>query len=356
MSPRLQGLILRARDPDLSRIHRLRYRTCTATPRIPTGDLAERARHVPQLLWPGWTIRLTPRGIGADLVRAALSAALLLPGSRATALTAAITVLDPHSRHRARGHLLGIVINKTGSDSLLTAICAIADYLDQHGAAIDYALRRRVVRGDLLPEQVWRQICRHTGTPDGQRRYQAAHRWLYQHLTGNNLDTAAEPFTVHDPHDRLRCANLPLELSQPTFHALHEHAADYLAGKGIHEPTTWEPPATCTAELRLPGRDPTDIDIAALHRLVADQHLPARAAAAALGTTIEHVRYALEQHPLPARPRHRTATPAQRRAHTLLTPDFLNSAAAAGTSIRAIARQTGLPRPLVTQYIRTLGS
>jgi hypothetical protein len=55
-SPRLRQLVWRVRDPDLTHIDRLRYRACIPAPRALTDRVCDRARHVPQLFWPGWTV------------------------------------------------------------------------------------------------------------------------------------------------------------------------------------------------------------------------------------------------------------------------------------------------------------
>jgi hypothetical protein len=83
VSPRLRRLVWRARDPDVTYLDRLRFRTCTGSPQEPAEDYCRRrARHVPQMLWPGWTMRLLPpSGFHTDTFRAVMAAALLMPGN-----------------------------------------------------------------------------------------------------------------------------------------------------------------------------------------------------------------------------------------------------------------------------------
>jgi hypothetical protein len=296
ISPHLRAQILQARDADLSMTDRLRYRTCTTSPREPTNDLNTRAAHVPQLLWPGWTLRLRPPGIYAETFRLAVTTAILLPGSRDATFAAAAAVLRPNIPFR--GNDLINTLIRQGHDTLLTAICAIADYLDHNGSPIDYIRRRHLIDADLLPEPAWQQICRQTATHPGvpgYRRLRNARRWIYQRLTGNELRHAPAPFTVTNGQEQRYYANLPLELPPPVLQALDRYATRYLASKGVDEPLTWEPPATCVAGLDLPGRDPADIDTTALTRLVTSGNPSPSAAATQLNTTTDHVRLALER-------------------------------------------------------------
>jgi hypothetical protein len=84
LSDPLKSLLLRAGDRDLPKLARLRARTSTRAARLPSEPAticARRARWMPQTLWPDWLIRLMPYpGYRNDVHRAALSAALLVPG------------------------------------------------------------------------------------------------------------------------------------------------------------------------------------------------------------------------------------------------------------------------------------
>jgi len=75
---------------------------------------------------------------------------------------------------------------------------------------------------------------------------------------------------------------------------LHQHAHDLLRTAGIDEPLTWSPPGHIVAGLSLPGRDPADIDMTALHQAIIVDNLCPTAAAAKLGVSLEHIRYATQ--------------------------------------------------------------
>jgi hypothetical protein len=280
-TPRLRQLVWRARDPTLPHADRLRYRTCTPTPRAPADDVGDRARCVPQLLWPGWTVRLLPPAdIGTDAwlqaLRAATAAAILLPGNPGRRTGDAAELLQPDHYYVGIPRALQL-LDAEGHEGVLAALCALADYLDSHGAPIDYARRRTLVTTDLLPETAWHDICRRTDTPPGgPRQPHNVRLYLYQRITGNDLRHAPAPLTLMGAkaHERSAFANLASELPETLVHALDDHAAAYLAGKGVEEPLTWEPPADCLRGLALPGGGPTDLDTAALPHLPGDDRLP----------------------------------------------------------------------------------
>jgi hypothetical protein len=360
-SPRLRQLVWRARDPDLTHVDtRLRYRTCTPTPRAPAADVADRARHVPQLLWPGWTVRLLPPGFATDTFRAALAAALLLPGNPGRRTGDAAELLQPGRRLGVSRVLRRLATE--GHEGVLRALCALADHLDTHGAPIDYARRCALVAPDLLPAQTWHDMCRHAGAhPGGPRRLRDVRRHLYQRITGNDLRHAPHPFTLARSDERAAYLHLPLELPTPLRRALDDYAAAYLADAGIDaEPLTWEPPAGCLGDLDLPGTDPDDLDIELLHRLLREDGLPPGEAATRLGTSIEHIRLALEHTPLPPQPRPPRNRPTgaderERQARRVLTPAFLGAARAARKSVSTIARETGSSTKLVRQLLHDAG-
>jgi hypothetical protein len=85
LSPPLQRKLLRRINGQLPVTERLRYRTRTDTPRLPdpqSTTAADRARHIPQHLWPDWIIRLRPTpGRHPNEYAANLPNALLIPGN-----------------------------------------------------------------------------------------------------------------------------------------------------------------------------------------------------------------------------------------------------------------------------------
>jgi hypothetical protein len=121
----------------------------------------------------------------------------------------------------------------------------------------------------------------------------------------------------------------------------------------------WEPPADCVGDVSLPGSESSALEVGSLHDLLRDKGLSLGEAADRLGTSIEHVRLALEQSPLPPEPYCLRSPPAaaQRRAQarSVLTPAFLKDAQAVGKGTRTIASETGFSRKIVTQLINEAG-
>lgn len=84
---------------------------------------AARARCVPQLLWPGWAVRLMPaEGLAAVPFRPAIATCLLLPSKQ----TRAIHPGDGPHAHRSSVAINSILRSLTaaGHDSVLTAAAA----------------------------------------------------------------------------------------------------------------------------------------------------------------------------------------------------------------------------------------
>src|SRR5262249_11872607 len=76
------------------------------------------------------------------------------------------TRLHPHLRQHLYTalHLLAT----RGHDAVLTALCHLADYLDEHGSPIDYR-RRSIITPAILTEPDWLTICRHASAHPGLR-------------------------------------------------------------------------------------------------------------------------------------------------------------------------------------------
>jgi hypothetical protein len=83
---------------------------------------------------------------------------------------------------------------------------------------------------------------------------------------------------------------------------MHDYSHAFLRQNHItSEPVAWHPPTTLLTGLHLPGPDPSQHDINQLHHLIRRERLRPRAAAARLGTTIDAVRYLLQDSPAPPR-------------------------------------------------------
>ena len=199
-------------------------------------------------------------------------------------------------------------------EPVAAAICQLARKLDQHGAPVDYARRRRLRRLSQAQLDVtgWRR-----------QWYFPAHPRTWAHR--RHLDRADPPATpVHEHFARLRLIELltgthpcylpgPLRLPrrrgpdyaefiftlpEPMAGFLHQQASSLLSHAGISEPVTWEPPFGWVTGITWPGPCPGDISPADLHPLIGSG-LPARAIAARLGTTTEHIRLTAARHPAP---------------------------------------------------------
>ncbi|MFE7528982.1 TniQ family protein, partial [Kitasatospora sp. NPDC057542] len=193
-SPLLEQQFLRTLDSHLATGPRLRYRTCTTRPRTPVpGDsrVTQRSRFLPQLLWLNWALLLLPptalpsQRIDYRLWRAALAATVLFPGWWQERYDLAAESL--HGRRPLRLARFLPQIAQGGTD-VLTAICLLAEYLDEQAVPIDYARRRTLNGNRLLPEVTWLMICDKTGThPEDHYRLPAVRRFLYQRMTGSDL-------------------------------------------------------------------------------------------------------------------------------------------------------------------------
>jgi hypothetical protein len=334
ITPGLRGRFLRAGDSDRGYVDRLRYRSCIATARVPDpgNDLATaRERLIPQLLWPGWTIRLLPpHGFHTGPFRMVMSACLLLPGEHGRRRRGTPTRLHPHLRQPLYTvlHLLAT----RGHDAVLPALCHLADDLDEHGSPIDYHRRRTIVTPAILTEPDWLTLCRHASAHPGLRggRFRQAQRYLVQLLTGADLADPQHSLAFRSAADRTGYYAFTTALTSALRTGLHDHTTNYLYQLGIDEPLSWEPPADyCPNLARLPGRDPDDIDLDMVQRLVIHDQQPTRVAADRLDTTVDHVRLALEHIPRTPTDWAATTSPAaawQRRQHArrVLTPAVLH--------------------------------
>ncbi|MGI5243201.1 TniQ family protein [Dactylosporangium sp. CA-139066] len=355
LSEPLRRAILTAIDPLLPAGERLRYRTCTTTPRTPdTHAAADRARHVPQHLWPDWLIRLlAPRGAHVAEVAANIPKALLIPGNPARNLHATAE-LGPWRAST------GVFLSTTAQHhpDTLTAICALADYLDTHGSPIDYRRRRTTFTDITLTQQQWHDLSYQAGTDPGRAgRHLAARRYLFQLLTGADLTNPQHQLATTTGVASSALQRFSRTMTTALRDILARHATDLLHAAGIDEPLTWSPPADCVAGLVLPGREPDDIDLATAQTLLDVEHLAVATVARRLGVAAEHVRYAQQQFHRPA-PALRWNSPtaarqARDRAAAELTEAFFDREYhQAGRTLRGIAGAFGMPYQVVVERAR----
>lgn len=140
----------------------LRYRIPSALPRYPPADSSSGGvapQSVPTAFWRDWTLRLfATKTTRLDVASSSLSALLLIVGTRMSSsdarrlLGGAVTVQQ-----------LTNIVNTLRRNLLWSntseAIVRLADYLIAHPSPIDYQRRRKLAYEDLLPQQLWADIC-----------------------------------------------------------------------------------------------------------------------------------------------------------------------------------------------------
>jgi len=138
---------------------------------------------------------------------------------------------------------------------------------------------------------------------------------------------------------------------------LPQQASSLLSHAGISEPVTWEPPFGWVTGITWPGPCPGDISPADLHPLIGSG-LPARAIAARLGTTAEHIRLTAARHPAPHPP---ASTPAQAALQQAANrpggdPHWLREQyQLRRRSLKDIAAETGIPAATLAAAARNTG-
>lgn len=352
LSARTQHRLLSAIGPSMSPADQLRYRTCTPNPGLrDTAD--DRARHIPQALWPEWTLRFKPRtGHLTDTIQMVMPCALLLPGTAHLTGTAAVAELRERWPHYLNTTLSRIV-DAHGS-AVLTAICRLADHLDQHGCPIDYRRRRHTFHGDELTDADWRSICHTASSQPGRAlRLRSAQRYVFTLLTGSDLSDQRHRLAFESPAARTRYWQFAEGLTTSLRIALTEHATQLLHDHGIDEPLTWAPPGRLVSDLTLPGVDPDDIDLDALRQLTVDEGKPAGDAARQLGTSIDHIRLALQRIDRPPQPA--TVRDTSPRSADLRLPQALRRFHDVGMSLQQAMDETGLTRRTIIRRAKEAG-
>lgn len=366
ISPVLQSVHLAALAPSLRPSEYVRYRITTKTPRRPTRttqDIEQRARAIPTMFWPPWTIRLAPpEGIHARALAPVLAALLLIPDSR-TSLDQAAGLIGDTIDGTEVSRLLQELDDLPHWQDIATALDRLADYLDANSTPIDYGRRRLLDYTGLLPHARWLEICRRTGTPPGTgRRERIARSQLFQRLSGLPAESAPDDLGGLDSAE-FRATSLRFTaLQTPEFvHALQQEALEFLASHHIHdEPVAWQPPTTLLAGLSLPGPDPAHVDLPRLHQLVRERQHPVQYAAQVLGTTVEAIRHALDEHPAPAPPLTKNAARAtgrirQQARQTVPAERFTQLYLDEHRSLQQIAKLTGFSRSVLTDLAKEYG-
>lgn len=140
-----------------------------------------RTRRMPCALWPDWSIRLHPPGLGFTPFRTAAVALLCVPG--ATATLREISALLPHALTLDRAAQQ--IADDERGPAIFKALCVLAEAVD-HDSPIDYDRRRALAMDvELLDARTWNAICRDSRSATiAVFRLRAARLWLWETLTG----------------------------------------------------------------------------------------------------------------------------------------------------------------------------
>ncbi|GAJ83637.1 hypothetical protein NBRGN_065_00330 [Nocardia brasiliensis NBRC 14402] len=359
-SPTLTAVQLAALAPLLDLSDQLRYRTGAAMPQRPPKRSArvDRLVHrIPATLWPAWSLRFAIPQCHRRTLQSCLSAAILLVGTRLR-LPEAAEYFGGQIDGPTLSRVLQLLANHAEWIDIRAALTRISDHLADIEVPIDYQRRRKIDYTDLLPDHIWAAACRDTGTPGPTAaRALIARCFLFGQLSGLPADTA--PSAPSTNAFRTKTADFARTLTPELRAALHEHAAEFLAHPRIRrEPVIWHPSTSVLNGLRLPGPDPDAVDITRLHQLIRQEDLSLGKAAAAIGTTLDTVRYLLETNPAPAQ-QPATADEARARgraslaARLALTPEqFADLYQRQRISLRDIAARVGVSRQVLAGLAR----
>lgn len=322
----LHSVALAGLGPRLRPTDQLRYHTNAPQPRQPDNAAADRrARTIPTLLWPGWAMRLSPAvNASAKRLRPALSAALLLPGTRLD-LADAAQLLGGATARLPISNVVQMLHATAHWNDITAGLGRLVDYLDTHTVPIDYQRRRQTDYRRLLPAAQWRHICDHAGTGPGPTiRSHVARCVLFEQLSGMPASLAPFRADTTTPAFHARITQFGAVLTPALADGLHQAATTFLHQHGITgEPLTWQPPMSLLDGLDLPGPDPDQIDLARLHDLVRADRGSVPTAARRVGVTTAAAHALLLDYPAPPRPP-AAPPPADRQpARQVLPPDVL---------------------------------
>lgn len=364
MTDWVRSIQLHALAPELSGTDQLRYRIgipLAGQPGRRRSSARALAAHLPTLLWPDWWLRMAIPGCHRRLLRPALSAAVLITGHR-IALPDAVALLGCPLSANAVTRVIRLLSRDPHWPAIRAALYRLADYLHADPVPIDYRRRRTLDYETLLPDPLWAQMCRATGT-NGQGPVSAAvaRQWLRTELSAVAAPTAAP----NTPLGRvlLTVPDFPRRLNPGLHDALITHAAAFLADRGINEPPLWQPPADLIADLQLPRPAPGLLDIAEVHRCMSRDRRCLRVAASRTGATLDEIRYLLSTHPAPPASTADTPTPHYRRNPTacadaraaLPRERLIELYQHQKISLRHIAEGVGVSRGVISRLARDYG-
>ncbi len=370
-SPALQAALAKPLATQMDTFYQLRYRAVAGPARIPDPARAqEHAAVLPSLMWPGWALRLMPPGDYDFLrYRAALAVMLAVAVTGAEDYRTAQELLGLDPFHSSRLATFTARLRQDGIlEPVTAAICQLARKLDEHGAPVDYARRRRLRRFSQaqLDTDSWRRqryFLTHPATwaqhrhldhatlPAAPVQEQLARLRLIELLTGTHPRYLPGPLRLPERRSQ-DYAEFVFTMPGQMARCLQQQARALLAHAGVHEPVTWEPPFDWAAGIPWPGPDPDAISTEELHPLIR-AGLPVRAIAARLATSPDHVRLAAECHPAPHLPAGIPAPPPAEPEPP--GTDQLRDLTSQGYGPRKIARITGCSERAIRQLLTSAG-
>lgn len=210
----------------------------------PPHGAAQRARKLPAQLWPDWAARLNLPGTGVELVASALSTAVLIAGTRLSHADALVHLGSSLNPKRVRD-VTRLLRSEDPADNLLLPVARLAAHLDAVETPIDYARRRTLDYGQLLPADNWAEISRRANIHSGKEpRIRQVRLLLYSWLSGNHPGQAPPAFRPRSAADALAARTLTESLTPKLEIELLQVANHFLRTHGIEEPVRWSPPLT----------------------------------------------------------------------------------------------------------------
>jgi hypothetical protein len=204
----------------------LRFRLGTPAMRWPDVDsqaIEERERRVPAALWPSASASLWRPGYGSlGGFRGAASIALLHVGAKSMSYETAMGHLGSVRRMLPLTRL-----DDDDRNEVVWSLVEMADVIDSAPVVIDYARRRALDYGNLLPFAEWDIIVQTTRWPSPWSSHPGARTLLRNLILGEDLS-----------HLRDHASLLFRRLPGPVYDSLVRYGEHWLSDHGIDEPLT----------------------------------------------------------------------------------------------------------------------
>ncbi|MFJ7324010.1 TniQ family protein [Streptomyces sp. NPDC101062] len=322
----------------------------------------DRASKIPSLLWPAWTVALTPthrhykqtfRGLAH-----ALAVLLILdgPGDSIARASRQLGSCQPADSVAELVHRLRRLPDWAAIDA---ALGQAMRYLDNHNCPIDYERRRHLDYNTLLLTEDWLALSRRAGHfPGDDRRPFTARRWLFERISGMPADQAPAAFTLTEPRQRNEVSGFSTHLTPELLREFDQYALTFLNKHGATgEPVTWTPPTAGLQVLQLPGTLHDRLPTQEIHHLIRRERLAPRTIARRFNVSVDAIRAVLHEHPAPL-------TLRQQRANGRLTWELAEQLSAQDLqrlhhdeqhSIKALAEKFLVPATVITDLLERHG-